>query len=209
MNRRKLLKAAVASFIAGSSIKAYASPCIATPPQTEGPFYPVHQQIDKDLDLTQIIGHVKQASGEIIIIEGQLQDKQCTPVGNAKIEIWQANKWGRYQHKNDPNKAPLDPDFQGWGLTTTDEKGQFQFKTIMPGAYPATPDWIRPPHIHFKISHPNHKLLTTQIYFSDQRHNDKDKILLALSPQEQKSIMTQMNNKQDKWPKYKFNAVII
>jgi len=211
MNRRDILKAAVAGIIVSTSLESQAktASCLITATQTEGPFYPIHQQSDKDLDLTLIAGHTKQASGQIIIIEGILQDKNCTPVSNAKIEIWQANKWGRYQHKNDPNKAPLDPDFQGWGIASTDSKGMFQFKTILPGAYPATADWIRPPHIHFKISHQNHKTLTTQIYFAGQVHNGKDKILLSLNPQQQKSVVTQLQkNKNDKWPRYRFNAVI-
>ncbi len=211
MNRRKLLKVTLASFIAAFSVKgqARATACMPTPPQTEGPFYPIHQQDDKDLDLTQITGHAKTASGKIIIVEGQLQDKNCKPISQAKIEIWQANKWGRYQHKNDPSKATIDPDFQGWGITHTDSKGKFQFKTILPGAYPATPSWIRPPHIHFKISHSSYKDLTTQIYFEGQRHNGKDRILLALNAEEQKSVVTQIQKTTtDSWPRYRFNAVL-
>ncbi|VAW75910.1 Protocatechuate 3,4-dioxygenase beta chain [hydrothermal vent metagenome] len=211
MNRRNLLKITLASVIAGSSVKspARSAACTPTPPQTEGPFYPIHQQIDKDLDLTQIRGHTKAASGKIIIVEGQLQDKNCKHISHAKVEIWQANQWGRYQHKNDPNKAAIDPDFQGWGITNTDSNGKFQFKTILPGAYPATPSWIRPPHIHFKISHPAYNDLTTQIYFEGQLHNSKDRILLALNAEEQKSVVTQLQKgKSDPWPRYRFNAVL-
>lgn len=211
MNRRDILKAATAGLLTAAHINSYAGTktCQGTPAQTEGPFYPIHQQSDKDLDLTQLTGHKKTARGKIIVIEGLLQDTNCKPLSNAKVEIWQANKWGRYQHKNDPNKAPLDPDFQGWGITTTDAEGKFQFKTIMPGAYPATANWVRPPHIHFKIFHKHHKTLTTQMYFAGQALNHKDQILLALSKKEQQSVIAKdIKTPSETVPRYWFEPVI-
>jgi hypothetical protein len=35
------------------------------------------------------------------------------PVGNAEVEVWQANSYRRYTHPSDTNPAPLDPNFEG------------------------------------------------------------------------------------------------
>ena len=44
-------------------------------------------------------------------------------------------------------------------MQKTGAKGSYAFTTSPPGVYPG-----RPPHIHFKVSVPGHKLLTTQLY---------------------------------------------
>ena len=43
-----------------------------TPAQVEGPFYPVVEQADKDLDLTRVKGHTQTATGEIILVRGHV-----------------------------------------------------------------------------------------------------------------------------------------
>jgi protocatechuate 3,4-dioxygenase beta subunit len=45
------------------------------------------------------------------------------------------------------------------GMQKTGGKGGYAFTTLPPGVYPG-----RPPHIHFKVSVPGHKPLTTQLY---------------------------------------------
>jgi protocatechuate 3,4-dioxygenase beta subunit len=100
----------------------------------------------------------------------------------ASVEIWQACANGRYNDSRDPNPAPRDPDFQGWGRVVTDDQGAFRFTTIKPGAYPTDPNdptgWIRPPHIHFKVRAPGAPVLITQMYFAGEALNDRDEILL-------------------------------
>ena len=58
------------------------------------------------------------------------------PVRGALVEVWQANAAGRYRHKVDDHRAPLDPNFTGAGRTLTDDNGRYSFKTIKPGPYP-------------------------------------------------------------------------
>src|ERR1700733_4971794 len=115
--------------------------CTLTPAQTEGPFYPVKDQPDEDNDLTIVRGNSKVASGQIIYVMGQVTDQNCAPVPNALVEIWQACVTGKYNHPNDTNPQPLDPNFQYWGKSVTDANGVYKFKTIIPGAYPADTDW--------------------------------------------------------------------
>ena len=73
------------------------------------------------------------------------------PVGGVGVTIWQANCFGRYAHANDSNPAPLDPNFVGCVGIRCGDDGIYRIKTIKPGAYPAGPDWMRPPHIHFEV----------------------------------------------------------
>lgn len=51
-------------------------------------------------------------------------------------------------------------------------------KTVKPGAYPAGPDWTRPPHIHFEVR-ARFERLVTQMYFPDEPLNERDRLLAA------------------------------
>jgi len=169
--------------------------CKITPAQTEGPFYPIKDQPDEDSDLTFVRGNTKSALGQVIYVMGEVTDQDCAPVPNALVEIWQACASGRYNHPNDTNPQPLDPNFQYWGKAVTDSQGIYKFKTIIPGAYPADVDWIRPPHIHFKAHKLGYHELTTQMYFAGNEYNDKDKILMALPPASRSQVVVAIGEK--------------
>ncbi len=150
----------------------------ATPAQTEGPFYPVRDQVDKDADMTKVTGHIKSALGERVLLKGKVVDAQTgTPLVGALVEFWQACASGRYNHPADTNTAPIDPDFQYWAQVRTDKNGLFSLLTIKPGAYPADVDWVRPAHIHVKVHQAGYPSLTTQLYFKGDPYNATDKIL--------------------------------
>ncbi|MEJ2180679.1 MAG: protocatechuate 3,4-dioxygenase [Gammaproteobacteria bacterium] len=179
-----------------------------TPRQTEGPFYPVHEQEDKDADLTLIQGNEEPALGEIIHVRGRVLDMNGDAIKNAFIEIWQANAKGRYRHYKDPNKAAIDPNFQGWGEIYTDADGMYRFKTIMPGAYPAGPGWTRPPHIHFKVTKQQYYPLITQMYFPGLDLNKTDRILQNLSEADQDMVISRRQLTDDEEPVFIFDIVL-
>lgn len=193
MDRRKLIKSALsgAGILASSTaIAAQAGKfCGLTPVQTEGPFYPIKDQLDKDTDLVYVRGSSIRAKGEIVFVGGRVVDQYCKPVEGALVEIWQASSSGKYNHPSDPNPAPLDRNFQHWGRSTSDKNGEFEFRTIIPGAYPATPTWNRPPHIHFKVHLRGFEELTTQMYFEGHSLNKTDRILQSLSGEEKKNVI--------------------
>ena len=112
---------------------------------------------------------------------------------NAVVDIWQANAAGRYSHEADPNPVPLDPNFQGWAIMTTNDKGRYSFKTVRPGAYPAAKGWDRPPHIHFKVSRRGYHDITTQMYFENEPLNDVDHLLKSLNDAEQSKLIARRN----------------
>ena len=161
-----------------------------TPEQIMGPFYPIIRPLDHDMDLTVIKGKRGRAQGRLIHLTGRVLNSKGEPVRGAKVEIWQANSHGRYAHPTDINTAPLDPNFQGFGVQTTDAEGRYWFKTIKPGAYPVNPVnpvEVRPPHIHFDVLGTKDRLVT-QMYFPDETLNEKDVLVRELGSSKAASV---------------------
>ena len=131
-----------------------------------GPAYPYGRMDVADSDLTR--QHAGEPIGERIFVQGRVLDEDGRPVPQTLIEVWQANAAGRYAHKIDQHRAPLDPNFSGAGRTLTDDDGRYRFVTIRPGAYPWKNHhnaW-RPAHIHFSLFGTNFLTrLITQMYF--------------------------------------------
>ncbi len=70
----------------------------------------------------------------------------------------------------------MDPNFDGYARIRTDADGSYRFKTVKPGAYPASPNWMRPPHIHFDVKGRASRLVT-QMYFEGEALNESDELL--------------------------------
>jgi protocatechuate 3,4-dioxygenase beta subunit len=119
-------------------------------------------------DLTRSANAGMEAMGERLIVVGRVLDENDRPIPNTLIEIWQANAAGRYRHAVDQHNAPLDPNFIGAGRCVTNDKGEYRYLTIRPGAYP----WLnhanawRPAHIHLSLFGPSFVTrLVTQMFF--------------------------------------------
>lgn len=108
------------------------------------------------------------AIGPRIVVYGQVREQSGQGVPGALIEVWQANAGGRYRHKKESYLAPLDPNFGGCGRCLTDAQGNYEFRSVLPGAYPwpnGVNDW-RPSHIHFSVFGQSFaQRLITQMYF--------------------------------------------
>lgn len=206
--RRQFLKTSIKTGIGSIGVALLANPisralagdtCELTPPQTSGPFYPGEGRFTADNDLTQIKDRAP-AAGKVVIVTGQILDLNCEPVADANVEIWQACESGRYNNDRDPNPAPLDPNFKYWGEAFTDKEGRYEFKTIIPGAYPAADDWDRPPHIHFRVAKRGYKELVTQMYFKGEALNDTDLILLDLVPADREKLIVEFKTEAEGMP---------
>jgi protocatechuate 3,4-dioxygenase beta subunit len=187
-DRRKFIIGSIAG-LAAKGILADSCKFLLTPQQPEGPFYPKTSPLDTDADLTMVKG--QQAKGEVVVVKGIIQDQFCRPVENAVVEVWQACHTGRYNHPSDTSTAKIDPHFQYYALMKTNSKGEYSYKTIIPGAYKASRNWIRPPHIHYKVSLRGYEELITQLYFKGNELNQRDSILNELNKEEKNKVIVE------------------
>jgi protocatechuate 3,4-dioxygenase beta subunit len=144
------------------------APFSQTLSEITGPIFGPGAVAAGDDDLTRNAGTGGEAVGERVIITGRVLDENEQPVPNTLIEIWQANAAGRYRHPIDDHNAPLDPNFTGCGRCLTDDRGEYRFLTIKPGAYPWRnhPNAWRPAHIHLSLFGPSFVTrLVTQLFF--------------------------------------------
>jgi protocatechuate 3,4-dioxygenase beta subunit len=185
--RRELLRLGIVSTVAaiwtprGVLWGWNQEPLPATPSTILGPFYPLHKPRDGDSDLTHIAGRRTRAQGQVLHIAGRVLNVRGTPIAGARVELWQANAVGRYNHHSDRNPAPLDPNFQGYGVQVTDREGRFRFTTIKPGPYPVDDVRVRSPHIHFEVTGRTDRRVT-QLFFGGEPLNEQDFVLQAAFP---------------------------
>lgn len=128
-------------------------------------------------DMTRVDGG--EAQGQRVIIAGRVLDEDGRPVPNTLLEVWQCNAAGRYRHERDQHDAPLDPHFRGVGQVVTNDKGEYRYLTIRPGAYPwrNTHNAWRAAHIHYSIFGPAFTTrMITQMYFPGDPLLDSDPI---------------------------------
>ena len=171
VTRRQALAAGTALAGLALASPAAAARLVATPAQTEGPFYPLTLPLDQDNDLVQVAGRPSYAKGAITHVYGRVLDLDGRPVTGARVEIWQCDADGHYHHPGD-RRGPADPDFQGFGETVSAADGAYRFRTIRPVSYPG-----RTPHIHFKVKTPSTPELTTQMYVAGEPGNARDMVL--------------------------------
>ena len=109
--------------------------------------------------------------GEVLFMDGQVRDMNGKPVANAIVDVWHANTLGGYSF--------FDPSQEKFNLRRrieTDADGRYVFRTLLPAGYACPPNGQaqklldqlgrhgnRPAHIHFFVSAPNYRKLTTQI----------------------------------------------
>ena len=145
-----------------------------TPQQTPGPFYPLSFPQDSDNDLVHLSGHSGPAKGIVTRITGRILDPNGRSISGARVEIWQCDANGRYHYVQDSRAdRPRDDNFQGYGTTTTDLAGGYQFLTIRPVPYPG-----RTPHIHFAVFGRGLERFVTQMYVAGEPRNATDPVLM-------------------------------
>ncbi|AJR06561.1 protocatechuate 3,4-dioxygenase [Photobacterium gaetbulicola] len=138
-------------------------PFHVTPSQAEGPFYPV-----KPIPLrANLILHEQGLAGEPIELSGRVVDERGHPLPGIRVEIWQCDGEGIYDHPQQPNHQAFDRHFAGCGAAVTKNNGEYRFRTIRPVPYNR-----RPPHIHVKLWRGVDELLTTQLYLEGQTGNE-------------------------------------
>lgn len=206
--RRTLLTgAAVAAAAMMLPVGPAASELVATPGQTEGPFYPVEFPPDIDNDLVRVAGQAAQALGRVLHVTGQVMDTQGRPLAGTVVEIWQCDANGVYRHPRAPGVGRIDHAFQGYGRVQVDEQGAYRFRTIRPVPYPG-----RTPHIHFAVHLPGRGRLVTQMYVEGEPLNARDGLLNSIrDPMARRSVVVALSEQQAPEPgalHARFNIVV-
>lgn len=139
-----------------------------TPRTIEGPLYVA--------GAPESVGFARMDDGtesdhiDTLIIEGIVTDTEGQILPNAKVEIWHANSLGNYSFFDKSQS-----DFNLRRTIFTDENGRYIALTTMPVGYGCPPDGTtqallnklgrhgnRPSHVHYFISAPGFRKLTTQ-----------------------------------------------
>jgi protocatechuate 3,4-dioxygenase, beta subunit len=178
-----------------------------TPEDLVGPFLPLRYR--GDADLTRVEGRRERAQGEQIIIRGRVTDDRCQPLAAARLEVWQANTFGRYADDRDRSTRPLDPGFQGSALLVADGGGRFALRSVKPGSY-ETPggSTMRTPHVHFRVSGPGCHDDIVQMYFAGEPLNATDENLALLSQAERRRVIIRPGGREDGAAIHLFDVVL-
>jgi catechol 1,2-dioxygenase len=138
-----------------------------TPRTIEGPLYvagapetPGHARLDTDGE-----------PGEALVMRGRVLNQDGKPVAGALVEVWHANHLGNYSYFDKSQPA-----FNLRRSIRTGADGAYSFRSVVPVGYSVPPagktqqllDAVgrhghRPAHIHFFVSAPGYRKLTTQI----------------------------------------------
>ncbi|MGH1464544.1 MAG: hypothetical protein ACRBBQ_04210 [Cognatishimia sp.] len=184
-NSRRNLLIGVAGLMGANTLAGKAAAAFLTPSAPEGPYYPkpAMRTPDTDNDLVKIAGLVEEAGGEVFTLRGKITNSDGHPLAGHRIEIWQCDMDGNYMHPRDSRSVNFDRAFQGFGHDTTDEGGNYVFRTIKPTVYPG-----RTPHIHVKVIDGNREMLTTQFYIKNHPDNKRDGSFNRMSDAEAKAV---------------------
>ena len=152
IDRRRFFKSmALAS--AGFTLPGYLAEALTLSPiVTQGPYYPLANNIplDKDNDLVQVNDNLTSAAGTITYLSGRVLDSSGTPIRGALVELWHADREGDYLYSANAARNPAcDPNFAGFGQFLTGASGQFLFRTIKAGLYQG-----RTRHFHVGVTVP-------------------------------------------------------
>jgi protocatechuate 3,4-dioxygenase beta subunit len=116
-----------------------------TPWNEIGPFYKRQAPATSHL-------RIANDPGLPVSVAGAVFDTAGNSLPGAKIELWHADHLGHYDLAGYRYRA----------IIAAAADGKYSFDSIMPGHYP---DRVCQ-HIHYLVSAPGHKPLTTQLYFA-------------------------------------------
>ncbi|QET04699.1 catechol 1,2-dioxygenase [Cupriavidus pauculus] len=148
----------------------------ATPRTIEGPLYVAGAP--QSTGFARLDDGTESAQGEVLFMQGTVYDTAGKPLPGAKVEVWHANLLGNYSFFDKTQSA-----FNLRRTIVTDALGRYGFRSNMPMGYGCPPQGTtqrlldllgrhgrRPAHIHFFVSAPGHRKLTTQINIDGDAH---------------------------------------
>ncbi len=152
----------------------------ATESTVLGPFHVVkspRRELGESIDFV--------GTGTPCVVRGRVLSAGGAPLPGAELDVWQANDQGFY----DVQQPDVQPRANGRGLFTAAGDGSFWFRTIVPSFYPIPTDGpvgmllnatkrhpYRPAHIHFIVTAPGHRPLTTHIFVAGSQYIESDAV---------------------------------
>lgn len=150
-----------------------------TESNVEGPLYiqgaPMRQSGD-------LIG--EDENGDPLFIHHKVLDSSGKPMAGAVVDIWHPNSDGYYYVQRENL-----PEWNFYAKFTTDENGEFDYQTVVPGDYPVPTSGptgsmleqlgrhgYRACHIHYMIHAQGHPDFTTMMYMNQSPYVDSDTI---------------------------------
>jgi catechol 1,2-dioxygenase len=140
-----------------------------TPRTIEGPLYVAGAP--ESVGFARLDDGADSDQAEALFMQGTVYGQDGKPLQGAKVEVWHANLLGNYSFFDRTQS-----DFNLRRTVVTDQNGRYQFRSIIPMGYGCPPNGTtqqlldllgrhgrRPAHIHFFVSAPGHRKLTTQI----------------------------------------------
>ncbi|EPL7480659.1 TPA: catechol 1,2-dioxygenase [Pseudomonas aeruginosa] len=147
-----------------------------TPRTIEGPLYVAGAPLVEGEARMDDGTELDQAT--VMFLEGVVRDTDGQPVAGAVVDLWHANTQGNYSYFDKSQSA-----YNLRRRIVTDAEGRYRARSIVPCGYGCAPDGPtqecldllgrhgqRPAHIHFFISAPGHRHLTTQINLAGEKY---------------------------------------
>ena len=147
-----------------------------TPRTIEGPLYVAGAPICESE--CRMDDGSEEGVATVMFLEGQVFDLRGQPLAGATVDVWHANTKGTYSF--------FDPSQSEYNLRRriiSDAEGRYRARSIVPSGYGCDPQGPtqeclnllgrhgqRPAHVHFFISAPGHRHLTTQINLSGDKY---------------------------------------
>ena len=147
-----------------------------TPRTIEGPLYVAGAPVVK--------GEARMDDGSedgvatVMFLRGKVTGPDGKPLAGATVDLWHANTQGNYSYFDKSQS-----DYNLRRRIVTDAEGRYRARSIVPSGYGCSPDGPtqevldllgrhgqRPAHIHFFISAPGHRHLTTQINLAGDKY---------------------------------------
>jgi protocatechuate 3,4-dioxygenase beta subunit len=139
--------------------------CVATPAQTDGPFFVEERMKRSDIRSDPASGAVSEGVPlALALTVHAISAGACAPLAGAIVDVWHCDAFGVYSDVAGGGTASEGRRFlRGYQVTGAD--GRAQFLTIYPGWYPG-----RAVHIHFKVrgeAGGRRHAFSSQLYFDD------------------------------------------
>ena len=119
------------------------------------------------------------------LVSGRVTGPDGEPLGGAVVDVWQANEDGFY----DVQQPGIQPAGNLRGLFHADGDGRFWFRSVVPRHYPIPDDGTvgqllaatgrhpnRPAHLHFIVTAPGYRPVTTHVFVADSPYLDSDPV---------------------------------